>query len=726
MRRHELKCQRGFTLVEIMIAAAMVAGLSLLVAKLMEDSKRGIKNAEIRNEYIVVQNRIAANMTDEVSCYETLKDIGVTDGSESTLNEIVRCAEAIETDHPLAATDPLFTNVKIRRCNSATPLYDNTTEYGDGNFTMGYRFIVNESTAPSGSGTGSGMGALEVTFQRTSKGRNKSDATYDITRRIDVIFEHDGTSLIKCFNNEGNMINTAVARACTGPNARLIGAENDSSNPLRCVHDVDVNLCGVDEVLNGYKIDDHTSTGQPATLVPNCVKLSDVNPDLSCGNNEYLIKDAAGTIGCHDIPNCAAGQVLQKAGSGLLECTALRTACNQGQVLQIQSNGSFSCVTCAAGTVVVKTTNGVVCASPTCSDPSTRFAGFNSSGVAVCPAIPDPMCANTAGSGHVSGRIVKSLTLVNGSIKAECCNPSCGGHANYCIGEVYNDPAGCRFCVGSKPRVDRTWGAWGSGTLNGHNETWNSLTEFGATKRSCRGKDGGSAVRSRSCVGTIQCNGADLCNGNPTDSESTPCNNALTASGYLTSGSGTIFSGRNVVPGSFRLVMVGGGGGGGASGPHSNNRGGKGGGAGGFYQSTNAFGSTVITSCSYTVGHGGGGGSGGNHWSHGSAGGTTRVTCGGVARTASGGNGGAGGGAGGRGGEGGASNSYDVARGFQGSGGHGPGGSGNADPGGNASGHGAGGGGASHRCGTCMGGQTSGGGSGSGGRIWYEYKYTTY
>lgn len=487
--------QTGFSLLEMMIVAGMAGAMSMVVVKLMENSTRAVKNAEIRNDYIVVQNRVGANMSDEISCYETLKGITIGAGSETDLTEVIRCKESEEVNHPLSASDPLFANVKVRRCKASgrEVLYNNINEYGENNYTLEFKFAISSLSAAGAGGTGTGIGELEMIFKRTNKGKTLSDGTYDISRKIEVIFEHDGGSLIKCYNNESNMINTAVARACTGPNARLIGDVNNSANPLRCVHDVDTTTeCAPNEYFNGYMVGPHPTTAGAATLIPRCTPITEKT--TGCGPSQYVVEkdDGAGhSLSCHTIPSCGPGEHLARGADGLLACVTMQFTCAEHQMIVINAAGNPSCIGCAAGEALIRTPSGWQCKSMVCNDSKTNgqeyFVGFDSNGDAMCRTlIKAQQPCQFGGQLEIQG---------DGSIGMTCC-PDCSAaqKAGYCTGTSFVAPNSCgSICLGSKPIKNATPGNW---------YISNSCSSFNYVQ-----------IERRNCQSNAECGGDASCEG---------------------------------------------------------------------------------------------------------------------------------------------------------------------------------------------------------------------
>jgi prepilin-type N-terminal cleavage/methylation domain-containing protein len=79
-----LNKQSGFSLMEIMIAAALMGGLALAVAKLMQDQSKAVKTIESRSEYNAVITDIRNVLSFVDSCNLTM-GAGVTDLSTTTV-----------------------------------------------------------------------------------------------------------------------------------------------------------------------------------------------------------------------------------------------------------------------------------------------------------------------------------------------------------------------------------------------------------------------------------------------------------------------------------------------------------------------------------------------------------------------------------------------------------------------------------------------------------------
>ena len=74
-----LKGQSGFTIVEILIAVAMMAAISVGVMRLMENMSKTSKDLQNRDEFFQITNNIALILSQPLNCQETLLNKEVND-----------------------------------------------------------------------------------------------------------------------------------------------------------------------------------------------------------------------------------------------------------------------------------------------------------------------------------------------------------------------------------------------------------------------------------------------------------------------------------------------------------------------------------------------------------------------------------------------------------------------------------------------------------------------
>ena len=74
-----LKGQSGFTIVEILIAVAMMAAISVGVMRLMENMSKTSKDLQNRDEFSLITNNIALILSQPLNCQETLLNKEVND-----------------------------------------------------------------------------------------------------------------------------------------------------------------------------------------------------------------------------------------------------------------------------------------------------------------------------------------------------------------------------------------------------------------------------------------------------------------------------------------------------------------------------------------------------------------------------------------------------------------------------------------------------------------------
>jgi type II secretory pathway pseudopilin PulG len=494
--------QSGFSLVEVMVAGGIMVAMGLALTNLTQNTTKAIKHSENRNEFELVFAKTAATMVEELNCFETLRPV-IVDNASTPLPTITRCNTPARVRTFVSSTgsgDPrdgaLYSADYECVINASEPGYDPTcrlegrqicqdgitstvftsnTPMVNDTFSPAFTFLVDSINEDAKTGTGT----LEVRFTKTAKSA-KSSYGGDSLRRIEnITFEFDDTTrrIRRCFTDYNGSINTAVARACTGNNARLVGDPTSAENPLRCVHDVDISAAGScprGTFMNGYLAGAYPSPPPPTpspygdnTLRPNCQPLQ--TKSSQCLPGQYLAEMGAdpdtSTIGCFNIPQCPNGEHLIRGTDGLLTCAPITSSCPSNSILVTRSDGSglLDCLhTCGANEYLVKTstTGPWQCKSPAmaCNDSKTNgqeyMLGINADGTPMCRTLitQEKPCQYGA-----------QLTIKpDGSIGTTCC-PSCSAAESdqICLGQSFVSNNACgSVCMGTKNIRNGSPGPW--------------------------------------------------------------------------------------------------------------------------------------------------------------------------------------------------------------------------------------------------------------------------
>ncbi len=476
-----------------------MVGLGFLMTKLTSDTNKAIKHTESKNEYELIFNKTYSVMNDELSCYETLKDISVDTlaPAKAPVAALKRCTapesymvqfSAVGSNDPKDAGysaayncvgSPTTAANYVASCvhesrvrcptASVANIYTSGVKHNTGNFTADFNFIFGAKDEAQKSG----IGQLEITFTKSDVSKKTSLGTERNIRKVDnIFFEYNTTSrrITKCFNSKNDAVNTAVTRSCTGNNARLVGDPNDAANPLRCVHDVDVltatgdGKCPPNTFLDGYLIGNHPTTGEPNTLLPNCQPFT--TKTTGCGAGEYVVEKTNGSgqirLACHSVPACATGRHLARNTDGMLFCDDIKINCPSDSIMVTRNDGTglIDCKACATGEHLMKIGGVWTCKAIalSCNDTKTSgqeyMLGINADGTPMCRTLITPEAPCQYGA---------TLTIkANGSVGTTCC-PACTAAetANVCMGQSFVSTNSCgSVCLGSKPVKNGVPGPW--------------------------------------------------------------------------------------------------------------------------------------------------------------------------------------------------------------------------------------------------------------------------
>src|SRR5690606_9636116 len=80
--------QKGFSLVEILMAAGIVGGIALTVAKLSQDSARVTKTTEANNEINNFMSDVSYILSDKASCEATVAGSETIGAQISTIKKV--------------------------------------------------------------------------------------------------------------------------------------------------------------------------------------------------------------------------------------------------------------------------------------------------------------------------------------------------------------------------------------------------------------------------------------------------------------------------------------------------------------------------------------------------------------------------------------------------------------------------------------------------------------
>lgn len=186
--------QSGFSLLEIMVAAALLGGLALAGAKLMESQSKSQKTVESRSEINAVLSDIRTILSQEQSCGVTFggKNVDLAEGTVTAISQQ-------EFYTPPSPATPIVTR------------YDSNTNaqlakiYGNGNVRiLGYRLTTAPDTSNSSIGvwsalpSGNRSGATNLII-RFYIGQDRTQGVEELSRKIALNVEiNPSNQIVKC------------------------------------------------------------------------------------------------------------------------------------------------------------------------------------------------------------------------------------------------------------------------------------------------------------------------------------------------------------------------------------------------------------------------------------------------------------------------------------------------------------------------------------------------
>lgn len=189
---------KGFSLVEIMVAVAMVGGLALVVMTLKKDTATSTKRLEIASEIISLHNMIGQILLDETACTNTLRNFGVGGGGASV--SIIRNAAT-----PFPGGQMYRTYV-----NPGDPTYGNGTVRIT---SINAQLVGAKTTITSEADRARANVRLTITYNRISSLlTGNTTIARELMLSAKVVNSTDVVDT--CYSNEGDAIQEAARIAC--------------------------------------------------------------------------------------------------------------------------------------------------------------------------------------------------------------------------------------------------------------------------------------------------------------------------------------------------------------------------------------------------------------------------------------------------------------------------------------------------------------------------------
>lgn len=407
-----MRGQHGFSLVQTLVGAAVIGGLSLVAAQLSKQSADNKMAVDTSYGILDLTGRIQTLVSNNRSCTESFRPFPVA------LN--------------------VTTNVTSLRDAAGANVFESGKNYVNGQVRiLGMTLTRTDRNS-----------ILRVTMQRPPS--KAAPSAQQITKDFFINAEWNGNNLESCASDITNFKDTvlseALDKACPEPGdpdttqQGLVREEDeDRCKALYQMREDNSALrCDPDQEIVGLIWDPDTRTYSP-----------DCKPIMG------------------GIPSCIGkDELLRRNSDGSFTCVKL--SCNSNQVaLGIDpSTGNMRCFgPCGAGTLMVATSNGWKCSPTACpSSPSVSqqyFVGYNGSG--------DPVCNPLVNSGDVCPQGGRLQIAPNGGVQLVCCTPICSGSANKCVGTTYASDNGCGSCQGTKEPDCSNANLYCTGTTNPSN-----------------------------------------------------------------------------------------------------------------------------------------------------------------------------------------------------------------------------------------------------------------
>lgn len=389
---------KGFTLVEVLVAAGMLGGLALYLMNISQKQHVVEKRAETSFEINTISGSITQSLLNKESCSSTL-GIGnvITDGTQ---------LEAI-------------------RNRAGNIMYDKNNLYSNNQLKFNEIKVSELVTSNIPSGNKYGEAKIEITFEKVSKilSGNKT-----ITKKFPIQIELSPTDeLISCFSGTDNAILTAKIEACksidgtfdlvsdkchlkdfnhVNPDTFSTAISSESQRAFynhAKINELDprfVNITG--DTMSGQlnvQADINSTTrlcvngkcrNFDAEVCPagRVVKEIKDNGEVVCANvtcpdsnTFYVGINASGSPICKAFPTntCNANQYVSKVNSdGSVECSNLPPGtnknCPNGAIQSIDGAGNHTCTPIAQDTNVY---------GKSCS-PGQVLRGFDGAGNVIC------------------------------------------------------------------------------------------------------------------------------------------------------------------------------------------------------------------------------------------------------------------------------------------------------------------------------------------------------
>ncbi|MFA6237013.1 MAG: type II secretion system protein [Bacteriovorax sp.] len=413
IKKIKLMGQDGFTLAEILVAAALIGVLALALSSQL----KLVGSSRMESSERIIMNKLTDRLAVELSKQETCT---ANFGGKAIVRTLV-ANEALVDGTGTAM-------IKVGESYSERDLTSNTQAKG----TQSKSIQVTEIKTQVGSHADEM--SVVVSFKKKSL-LGAFIPSHQVTLSLSII-KDTAVTVKYCYNDITNSIASAIRLSCQGNNSYY---DNSAANlPYGvCKHFTDVTSCGANQYLQRIEVPDASATGTK-TLKFTCASLP------SCTDPLKVVAgfNADGTVACeYPFPNCGAGQLMVRStSSGRYICLPTDVNCvPTSAITAFNENGTVTCTgfyppgTCPAGqkATAYSPSGGLSC-SPAYRQKHCAagefISGTDASGTGVCSKYLTPNFSCGAGSGAIG--VAANGDLICQPLAKSWCNGTPSSHTD--------------------------------------------------------------------------------------------------------------------------------------------------------------------------------------------------------------------------------------------------------------------------------------------------------
>lgn len=390
--------QKGISLVEVMIAAGVMGGVTLMLTNVMKTTNVVQKTADANTQYMQTLAQIQSLVQNETFCGENF----------TNPPQIVRMNEF------RAFTE--LKGAKGRQILKAGTMLGGTRLRIN---SMGLQRNANETL-------------FVINFEKVADVGKKAESVSGgqlITKSFPINAEYDEADTIKsCKSDVRNHIEEATNEAIE----QMCGKGGDK----RLVYNPDTKTC---EALAQFGDGEECADSGHALQKVGYINNGELTYKFEC-------------VATYAIPDCGPGEFLRRdenANPGEEgEYTCAKNTCGPNEVFTgFDASGNTQCFRCNNGSIPVYTNarewacEDLSC-KPAAGGPPVYMAGIDSNG--------KPICRNLIEGDNDCPQGGQLAVNANGAVTFQCCQAICADAHLKCQGHTYEASNGCGFCTGTK------------------------------------------------------------------------------------------------------------------------------------------------------------------------------------------------------------------------------------------------------------------------------------